>query len=162
MAASHLTTAGWDGDVTAVWEDSVEAALERMGSRATGLTSAEAAIRRARLGPNTLRGGRRTGALSLLVRQFESPIILILVFATAVSGALGDVTDAVIILAIIALSGLLGFWQERGAAQAVEALLAVVRVKAEVLRDGTTVDVPIEDLVPGDVVRAQRRRRRPR
>ncbi|MGZ6314492.1 MAG: HAD-IC family P-type ATPase, partial [Candidatus Limnocylindrales bacterium] len=140
------------GETTPIWGCSAEAALERLASRSTGLTAEEAALRLARLGPNTLRRGRRTDALSLLVRQFESPIILILVFATVVSGVLGDVTDAVIILAIITLSGLLGFWQERGAAQAVAALLAVVQVKAEVLRNGTTVEVPVEDLVPGDVV----------
>ncbi len=128
------------------------AALELLESRATGLTSAEAAERRARLGPNTLEGKPRAGAFWLLVRQFKSPIILILVIATVLSGLLGDLTDTVIILAIIALSGLLGFWQERGAARAVEALLAVVRIKAEVLRDGKTVEVPVEDLVPGDVV----------
>jgi P-type Mg2+ transporter len=134
------------------WQLTPEAAFEQLGSRSTGLTSAEAAIRRARLGPNTIGGSTRTGALWLLVRQFESPIILILVVATLLSGLLGDVTDTVIILAIIVLSGLLGFWQERGATQAVAALLAVVRVKAEVHRDGTTVEVSVEDLVPGDVV----------
>jgi Mg2+-importing ATPase len=146
------TTGPWTGDTTAIWEGALDAVLERLGSRSTGLTSAEALLRRARLGPNTMESQRRASALGLLVRQFQSPIILILVIATVLAGLLGDMTDAVIILAIIGLSGLLGFWQERGAAQAVEALLAVVRVKAEVLRDGETVEVPVEDLVPGDVV----------
>lgn len=134
------------------WRLTQEDAFDRLGSRATGLSSVEAEVRRARFGPNRIEGAGRAGSLRLLVRQFESPIILILVVATVLAGLLGDVTDTVIILAIIALSGLLGFWQERGAAQAVAALLAVVRVKAEVLRDGTTVEVPVEDLVPGDVV----------
>jgi Mg2+-importing ATPase len=134
-----------------VWELTPEDAFDRLGSQPSGLASAEAAVRRAKFGPNTIKGSRRAGSLWLLVRQFESPIILILVVATVLAGLLGDVTDTVIILAIIALSGLLGFWQERGAAQAVAALLAVVQVKAEVLRDGTSVDVPVEALVPGDV-----------
>jgi Mg2+-importing ATPase len=135
-----------------MWSGSVAAALDLLESRATGLTTAEAALRLARLGPNTIEGRPPTDAFWLLVRQFKSPIILILVVATVLSGLLGDITDTVIILAIIVLSGLLGFWQERGAAQAVEALLAVVQVKAEVLRDGATVEVPVEDLVPGDIV----------
>jgi Mg2+-importing ATPase len=140
------------GIETPFWHMTVEDAFDRFGSRASGLTSAEADARRARFGPNTIKGARRTGSLGLLLRQFESPIILILVVGTVLAGLLGDVTDTIIILAIIVLSGLLGFWQERGAAQAVAALLAVVRVKADVLRDGTTTGVPVEDLVPGDVV----------
>ncbi len=134
------------------WDGSADAMLARLGTTSAGLTSAVANARRARIGPNTLERRQRTDALSLLVRQFESPIILILVVATVLSGVLGDVTDAVIILAIIVLSGLLGFWQERGATRSVEALLAVVQVKAEVRRDGVVVDVPVADIVPGDVV----------
>ena len=123
------------------WQLTLESAFDRLGSRPSGLSSAEAEIRRARFGFNTIEGPRRAGSFWLLARQFQSPIILILVVATVLAGLLGDVTDTVIILAIIALSGLLGFWQERGAAQAVAALLAVVRVQAEVIRDGTAIDL---------------------
>jgi Mg2+-importing ATPase len=134
------------------WQLRVEDAFDRLGSRPTGLSAVEAEERRARFGPNRIEGAGRAGSLGLLVRQFESPIILILVIATVLAGVLGDVTDTIIILAIIALSGLLGFWQERGATQAVAALLAVVRVQADVIRGGATVELPVEDLVPGDVV----------
>ena len=139
-------------DPSAVWGDPVVAALDSLGSSATGLSSAEATLRRTRLGPNAVAGRPRTDAVWLLARQFTSPIILILVVATVLSGLLGDVPDTLIILAIIGLSGLLGFWQERGAARAVEALLAVVRVTAEVYRDGVVAQVPVDDVVPGDVV----------
>jgi P-type Mg2+ transporter len=142
---------GPDSDAS-FFQMTLEAAFDRLESRPTGLSSAEAEARRARFGPNTIEGTGRAGSFGLLIRQFESPIILILVVATVLAGLLGDVADTLIILAIIALSGLLGFWQERGAAQAVAALLAVVRVQAEVIRDGTTVELPVEDLVPGDVV----------
>ncbi len=135
-----------------IWGLSAEAALRTLGSSGDGLSSDEAQKRRARLPSNTLKRERRTETLVLLGRQFTSPIVLILAFATLLSGLLGDLTDAVIILAIIALSGLLGFWQERGASRAVKALLATVEVKAEVRRAGTTVEVPIADIVPGDVV----------
>jgi Mg2+-importing ATPase len=136
----------------AFWQLTQKRAFEAVGSSPAGLSSVEAAARRARFGSNTIQRGRRTDSLSLLVRQFESPIILILLAATVLSGLLGDATDAVIILAIIVLSGLLGFWQERGATRSVEALLAVVRVKVDLLRDGATAAVPVEEVVPGDVV----------
>lgn len=134
------------------WAADAADAFARLGSHSGGLSIAEARARRLKLGPNTVGHRRRSDPIALLGRQFASPIILILVIATVLSGVLGDLTDAVIILAIIGLSGLLGFWQERGATRAVEALLAVVRVKAEVMRSGTVVEVPIEDVVPGDVV----------
>ncbi len=87
----------------------------------------------------------------LLLRQFATPITLILVIATLVSAALGEATDAAIILAIVFLSGLLSFWQEYAASQAVEALLASVQVTVEVWRDGAKSLVPSFEIVAGDV-----------
>ena len=55
-------------------------------------------------------------------------------------------------LTIVLVSGLLGFWQERGATNAVEKLLAIVQIKAAALRDGDPKDVPVEEIVPGDIV----------
>lgn len=71
-----------------------------------------------------------------MLRQFTSPIILLLIAAALLSFVLHDSTDAFIILGIVVVSGLLGFWQERGAATAVEKLLAAVAVQTTVLRDG--------------------------
>ena len=68
--------------------------------------------------------------------QFKSPIILILIFATGLSLFLHNLVDASIILTIVIISGLLGFWQEHGASNAVEKLLAIVQIKAAVFRDG--------------------------
>jgi Mg2+-importing ATPase len=134
-----------------VWQLPTEQAPARLNSTADGLTSADAAARLARVGPNSIAAGQRRDSLTLLASQFASPIVLILVFATILSGLLGDTTDAVIILAIICLSGLLGFWQERGADRAVAALLAVVRVRVDLLRDGASLEVPFDQVVPGDV-----------
>ena len=106
--------------------------------------------------------GRGTNALFLLLAQFKSPIILILLFAAVLSLFLGEATDALIILAIVLASGLLGFWQEWGAADALKKLLALVQIKATVLRDGQPVEVPVEQVVPGDVVLLQRGRHHPR
>lgn len=88
----------------------------------------------------------------LLVRQFRSPIIVLLMASAALSFVLGEVVDSLIIIGIIALSGMLGFVQERGAVRAVETLLASVRVHADVLRDGRESEATVAEVVTGDVV----------
>jgi len=90
-------------------------------------------------------------AWRLLLRQFASPIELILLGATVVSGVLGDVTDAVIIVVILLLSGLLGFVQERGAGKAMRAMLAAIEATARVRRDGREVTIPAREVRVGDV-----------
>jgi Mg2+-importing ATPase len=65
---------------------------------------------------------------------------------------LHDPADAFIILVIVLMSGLLGFWQERGAVDAVDKLLAIVQIKATVLRNGASEEIPVEEIVPGDIV----------
>jgi Mg2+-importing ATPase len=95
---------------------------------------------------------KRTDALTLLLGQFSNPIVLMLIGAAVISVFLHDTTDAVIILMIVLASGLLSFWQERGAAGAVEKLLSLVEAKAKVLREGVPADVPLAEVVPGDVV----------
>lgn len=116
-----------------------------------GLTDVEACKRLEIYGYNTLRPKRRNDSLALLIAQFKSPIVIILLFATGLSLVLHDITDALIILAIVLASGLLGFWQERRATTAVERLLSIVRIRATILRDGTVREVPVEETVPGDI-----------
>jgi Mg2+-importing ATPase len=142
-ATTTVPTAYWNADSTTLISD--------LGSSANGLTSAQAAATLSRVGQNTLAASKQTSSIRLLARQFLSPIVLILVGATILSGILGDWTDAIIILAIILLSGLLGFFQERGAGRAITALLAVVEIKVNLLRDGTVQEIPISQVVPGDV-----------
>lgn len=117
-----------------------------------GLLVTEAASRLKHYAPRRLAPKKRTDAATLLLAQFSSPIVLLLLGATAISLFLRDTTDAAIILAIVVASALLGFWQERGAAGAVEKLLSLVEVKAQVLRGGTAQGVPLGEVVPGDVV----------
>lgn len=116
------------------------------------MTDDEAGKRLEQYGANLLTPKKRSDVLALLLTQFKSPLILILIFAGALSFFLGDPVNAFIILAIILISSLLGFWQERGAVNAVEKLLAVVQTKATVLRDGNQKDIPVEMIVPGDVI----------
>ena len=136
----------------AFWNTSATEILQQLHTTAKGLTGDEARSRLARYGANRLKPPKRSDVWSLLLNQFKSPIILILLFATGLSWFLGDRVDAFIILFIVLISGLLGFWQERGASNAVEKLLSIVRIKAAVLRDGSSSDRPVEEIVPGDVV----------
>jgi len=126
--------------------------LQQLQTAKEGLTGEEARQRLARYGSNRLKPPKRSDVLTLLLAQFKSPLILILLFATALSFFLHDPVDAFIILAIVLVSGLLGFWQERSATNAVEKLLAIVRIKAAVLRDGVSKEIPVEEIVPGDIV----------
>jgi Mg2+-importing ATPase len=134
------------------WEKPAADLLAELQTSPDGLVGAEASRRLARYGANTLRSGKRTNALALILRQFKSPIVLILIAAAVVSLFLRDHVDAGIILGIVLISGLLGFWQERGAANVVQKLLAIVQVKATVLREGRSLEIPVERVVPGDVV----------
>ena len=139
-------------DLLHFWTLSVNDGLSRLDSRSSGLTSSEARERLRRYGPNRLRPKERSDALTLLLSQFKSPIVLMLIGASILSLALQDAVDAGIILVIVAISGLLGFWQERNAANAVGRLLAIVQVKSEVLRDNSATQVPVEEIVPGDII----------
>ncbi len=140
------------GLADAFWSVPVAQLLPTLGTTAEGLTDAEAGARLARGGGGLREGRGNTSRIVLLLSQFKSPIILILIFAALLSLFLRDAVDAGIILAIVLVSGLLGFWQERGAADAVQKLLAVVQIKATCERDGKSVDIPTQDVVAGDVI----------
>jgi Mg2+-importing ATPase len=137
---------------SAFWSISSTDMLKNLESEIKGLKGDEAKKRLALYGANRLKPPKRSNVLTLLVSQFKSPIILILFFATVLSFFLHDPVDALIILSIILISGLLGFWQERGASNAVEKLLSIVQIKAAVLRDGSSIEIPVEEIVPGDIV----------
>ena len=134
------------------WSISTTESLGKFQTTVTGLTSDEAKKRLTDFGANRLKPQRRSNAFTLLIGQFKSPIILILLFATILSLFLHNIVDASIILAIVVISGILGFWQEHSASNAVEKLLAMVQITAAVFRDGNEKEIPVEDVVPGDIV----------
>ncbi len=137
---------------SAFWSIPSNALLQRLETTDHGLTTERAQERLLSLGAKRLQPRTRTHTLSLLLRQFNSPLILILLSAAVLSAFIDDPTDAIIILAIILTSAALGFWQEYSAADAVDKLLSIVQVTATVLRDGSPQDMPVEDIVPGDIV----------
>lgn len=124
----------------------------KLNSRRTGLSSAEAAERLKVYGPNSLKAPTRGRGFRLFFDQFKSPLILLLIGAALLSFFLGGKTDALIIFSIVLASGLLGFFQERGALNALEKILQLVETKVDVLRDEKEAQVGIEKIVPGDIV----------
>ena len=101
-----------DQNPSSFWSISTTELLARLQVTANGITSAEAKKRIASYGANSLKPQKQSGTFGLLVGQFKSPIILILLAATVLSLFLRNFVDASIILSIVILSGLLGFWQE--------------------------------------------------
>lgn len=134
------------------WSISQSDLLTQLNTKMEGLSTEEAKQRLVQYGANLLKPPKRSDTLALLIAQFKSPIILTLIFAAGLSAFLHDPVDAIIIIAIVLISGLLGFWQEKGAVDALEKMLAIVKIKATVLRDGSERDIALEDVVPGDVV----------
>jgi len=139
-------------DIQAFWSLQTEETLSLLQTTPDGLTTSEAQKRLTQYGPNLLKPEKRTDAVTLLLSQFKSPIIIILLLAALASVFLHDAVEAIIIFAIISISSLLGFWQEKGAANSVQKLIAMVSVNALVLRDGRQEGIPIEQVVPGDIV----------
>ncbi len=90
--------------------------------------------------------------LLLLLSQYKNPLILLLVFAVILSAVLGEYSESIIILIVLLLTGILGFFQERNAGKAVEDLRRLVHNKAAVKRDGVEKEIPVEDVVPGDII----------
>ena len=141
-----------EGNLPTFWALPPAEMLAGLNTRETGLSEAEAVSIRQTAGPNVLKPTTQTTDVGLFLRQFNSPISLLLIGAAVLSFFLHDVTDALIILGIILVSGALGFWQERGASHAMRELLAVVVAKTTVWRDGKARELPDEQVVPGDVL----------
>ncbi len=128
-----------------------EQVLDRLDSASGGLAQAAIADRQRSFGRNVLPTHHVSG-FEVLLRQLKSWLLLLLVFAAAVSAVVGDANEALIIGVIIAMSVGLSFLNEFRSEQAVEALHAQISHRAYVTRDGTGRQVPVADLVPGDVV----------
>lgn len=115
--------------------------------------SHEVVLKRLReFGHNQIEQQKGRGAFKILIDQFLSPLIAVLIVASGISFFLGDGTDAYIILAIVIINALLGFWQEFKAEKTVQGLRRLISPKAKVLRAGKRMEIESKFLVPGDVV----------
>ena len=131
---------------------SVEEASEILHATPAGLSSAEAAGRLFRFGPNELKGVERVSPWLLLLDQFRNVLIVILLVACVLSAFLGHGLEAAAIGVIVLFAALLGFFQEVRAERAIEALRRMAAPTATVLRDGVQTEIPARDLVPGDII----------
>ena len=118
----------------------------------TGLSAAVAAQRLAEHGPNELKEKPRATLMERIIAQFKDFLILILIAASVVSAFIGEVTDALVIIAIVVINAVLGVVQESKAEKALEALKKMAAPNSKVLRDGEIVIIPSHELVVGDVV----------
>ncbi|RUW37164.1 cation-transporting P-type ATPase, partial [Mesorhizobium sp. M1E.F.Ca.ET.041.01.1.1] len=137
----------------AYWSLGTDQLIGQLETSTSGLLSVDAAIRLAKFGRNALVPRSGGSALAVFARQFRSPLVLILIFAAAVSVFVGEGHEAAIIGAIVLASCVLSFTQEYGASRAMEALQQRFSRRAIVLRDGFERTIDVEDIVPGDVVR---------
>ena len=123
----------------------------------TGLTSEEAAKREEKYGKNKLKAAKKKPIIIRFLEQLTDPMIIILICAAAVSGILAVVegesfADVIIILAVVLINAILGVYQENKAENAIEALQEMSAATSKVLRNGETVVIKSEDIVPGDIV----------
>ncbi len=117
-----------------------------------GLSSEDVEKRLQEFGPNELKKEKGKSPVRLFLEQFTDILIIILLAATALSIAIGEVYDAIVIIAIVMACAVLGFTQEYKAEKALEALKKMTAPTATVLRDGKEMQLPTIDIVPGDII----------
>lgn len=120
-------------------------------ARVEGLSSAAAAEQLRRHGPNLITASRRRSLAIEFLSRFRNPLVLLLLVASAISFLTGDATSSYVISTIVFLSVTLDFAQEYRAERAIEKLRESVSCTATLLRDGVAVELPLRDVVPGDV-----------
>jgi magnesium-transporting ATPase (P-type) len=129
-----------------------EVELELDVDQASGLSVTEAAERLERYGPNELDHDEPRGNLEILIAQFTSPLIYILLVAFVVTIIIDEYTDAAVIAAVLVINATIGFFQERKADRSVHALMELAAPRTTVVRDGGEAEIDSAELVPGDVV----------
>ncbi len=136
----------------APWNLGLPEVLETFATTERGLSSHEAASRAKVYGPNEVAADAPQPGWRIFADQFASPLVLILIGASAISFSLGESTETLIILLMVFLSGLLGFYQEYRSELALRQLRKKLGRQARVLRDGAALRIDARDLVPGDLV----------
>src|SRR4030066_210919 len=126
--------------------------LKKLETSEEGLSDSEAGKRLETYGPNKLPEAEAISKLKILFHQFTSPLIYILMVAAIVTAFLGEYIDTGVIVAVLILNAIIGYFQEYKAETSVRALKSMVVPRARVLREGKEKEIPSEDLAPGDIV----------
>src|SRR5438552_17098734 len=135
-----------------VWKESIEQLLGRLAATPVGLDTAEAQSRLATYGPNDAAIVKHSPLWLQFLVRFRNPLVIILLVASGLSAATGDLASFLIVVSIVTTSTTLDFVQEGRAQNAAEALRRSVAVQAKVRRNGASLSLPIDQLVPGDIV----------
>jgi Mg2+-importing ATPase len=122
-----------------------------LATDAAGLSGAEARSRLARFGPNLFRDHQEQPLWLQFLSRFKNPLVILLLVASAISALTGEITNFLIITVMVLFSVTLDFVQEHRAGKAAESLRHSVSVRARVIRDGKPLEVPVTDVVPGDL-----------
>ena len=130
----------------------IPSVLEECKTRPEGLTAQEVEERLTQFGPNSLPEEVGLSRLKILLHQFKSPLIYILIVAAIVTALLGEFIDTGVIVAVVILNAVVGYFQEYKAETSVRALKSMVVARARVIREGKEGEIATEDLVPGDIV----------
>ena len=130
----------------------LEEIFEIFKSDLKGLTTEEVLRRQRQFGLNKLPETRKRSPVLLFVKQFHSPLVYVLFGAAFISFLIKKITDVLIILGVVLANAIIGFIHERRAEKAIEALKRLVVSQAKVYRDGEILKVPVEELVPGDIL----------
>ncbi len=133
-------------------EQSTEEVMKALESSRRGLSGPEAARRLAGHGPNRLVEKKKRSLAMMFLDQFKDFMIIILMGAAVVAGAIGELTDTLVIMLIVVVNAVIGFVQEYRAGKAMDALKAMAAFQAGAVRDGVVSHIPATELVPGDVV----------
>ena len=131
---------------------SLEEILSELNSTEQGLSQVEVQKRLAQYGLNKVRKEKGSSPLKIFLEQFKDILIIILLIATALTIAIGEMADSIVIIAIVLVTAILGFIEEFRSGKAVEALNKMTVPTAMVVRDGKEVKVQTGEIVPGDVI----------
>lgn len=134
--------------------------MEQLQVTEQGLTEEEVMKRLADFGPNVLETIKGPGPLSMFLSQFKDILVIILIFAAAISGLIAFWTmeppiDSIVILVIVVINAIMGFTQEYRAEKSIEALKVMAAPQAHLVREGEPIDVPASQVVPGDILRLE-------
>ncbi|MCW3978076.1 MAG: calcium-translocating P-type ATPase, SERCA-type [Candidatus Bathyarchaeota archaeon] len=126
--------------------------LKELTTSEKGLTSSEAEVRLRKHGKNVLEEKEKISPIRIFMEQFNSPVVWILLGALIISFIIGEKIDAIVILIILIINAVIGFFQEYNAERAIEALKQMASLKALVIRDGKEQEINSSEVVPGDIL----------